>query len=189
MRMVLVVGLAAVTAACATVTRGTKDAWSISTTPPGARVETNSGYFCAATPCAIEMPRKSSFVATVTKPGYKPAQVTVTHKVANAGAAGVAGNVIVGGLIGIGVDTYTGAAMDLTPNPVSLILEKVDEPAATVAAVENHVHEASPGVPTAASPVTTASAPKVAEEPTPAVAKRTCGMVRKANGAMKLAPC
>ena len=35
----------------------------------------------------------------------------------------------------------------------------------------------------------TASAPRVAEEPTPAVAKRTCGMVRKANGAMKLAPC
>src|SRR5207253_1980159 len=67
------------------------------------------------------------------KPGYKPAQVTVTHKVAGAGAAGVAGNVLVGGLIGIGVDTYTGAAMDLVPNPVQLSLEPVDPPPAQIA--------------------------------------------------------
>jgi len=42
------------------------------------------------------MSRKSEFVATITKPGYKPATVTVTHKTGGAGAAGVAGNVLVG---------------------------------------------------------------------------------------------
>ena len=103
--------------ACATVTRGTNTAWEVQTDPDGARVETSNGHMCPATPCSIKMPRKSEFTATVTKPGYKPATVTVTHKTSGAGAAGVAGNVLVGGLIGIGVDAVSGASQDLVPNP------------------------------------------------------------------------
>jgi hypothetical protein len=34
----------------------------------------------------------------------------------------MAGNVLAGGVIGIGVDAYTGAAFDHTPNPVSVSL-------------------------------------------------------------------
>lgn len=111
-------------AACATVTRGSTDAWVVNTEPSGARVETTNGLFCAATPCAIKMKRKSEFTATATKAGYKPATVQVTHKTAGAGAAGVAGNVLLGGVIGLGVDAYSGASQDLTPNPVTLVLEK-----------------------------------------------------------------
>lgn len=110
-------------AACATVTRGSNDAWMVDSDPSGARVETTNGHMCTATPCAIKMSRKSEFTATISKPGYKPATVQVTHKTANAGAAGVAGNVLVGGLIGIGVDMATGASQDLTPNPVKVTLE------------------------------------------------------------------
>ena len=47
------VGLAvtAVTmAGCATMTRGTKDVWEVTSEPPGARVETTNGMSCAATP-------------------------------------------------------------------------------------------------------------------------------------------
>ncbi len=110
-------------AACATVTRGSNDAWMVDSDPSGARVETTNGHMCASTPCAIKMSRKSEFTATISKPGYKPATVQVTHKTANAGAAGVAGNVLVGGLIGIGVDMATGASQDLTPNPVKVTLE------------------------------------------------------------------
>lgn len=97
-------------AACATVTRGSEDAWVINSEPSGAKVETTNGHQCPATPCAIKMKRKSEFTATVTKPGYKPATVQVTHKTASAGAAGVAGNVLVGGVIGLGVDAGTGRA-------------------------------------------------------------------------------
>lgn len=110
-------------AACATVTRGSNDAWVVDSDPSGARVETSNGHMCVATPCAIKMSRKSEFTATISKPGYKPATVQVTHKTANAGAAGVAGNVLVGGVIGIGVDMISGASQDLTPNPVKVTLE------------------------------------------------------------------
>jgi len=47
----------------------------------------------------------------------------VTHKTADAGAAGVAGNILVGGIIGLGVDAATGASQDLVPNPVEVKLE------------------------------------------------------------------
>lgn len=123
-RAALIAAAAISLSACATVTRGTTDVWVITTDPGGARVETSNGYFCDATPCAIKMPRRSDFTATVTKAGYKVAKVTVTHKTGGAGAAGVAGNVLVGGIIGIGVDAYTGASQDLVPNPVHIILEK-----------------------------------------------------------------
>jgi hypothetical protein len=113
------------TAACATVTRGSNDAWVVNTEPSGAKVETTNGHQCPATPCAIKMSRKSEFTATITKPGYKTATVQVNHKTANAGAAGVAGNVLLGGVIGLGVDLATGASQDLVPNPVTLKLEPV----------------------------------------------------------------
>jgi hypothetical protein len=111
--------------ACATVTRGSEDAWVVNSEPSGAKVETTNGHQCAATPCAIKMKRKSEFTATLTKPGYKPATVQVSHKTAGAGAAGVAGNVLLGGVVGLGVDMYTGASQDLVPNPVTVKLEPV----------------------------------------------------------------
>ncbi len=132
LKVTTVICLAVSLSGCATVTRGTKDAWSVTSEPSGARVETTHGFFCEATPCAIKMPRKSEFTATLTKPGYKPATVQVTNKIAGAGGAAMAGNVLVGGLIGVGIDASTGAMKDLVPNPAHVVLEKV-EPAAIVA--------------------------------------------------------
>lgn len=122
-RLVAVLCAGSSLTACATVTRGSEDAWVINSEPSGAKVETTNGHQCQATPCAIKMKRKSEFTATLSKPGYKPATVQVTHKTSGAGAAAVAGNVIIGGLIGIGVDMYTGASQDLAPNSVNLKLE------------------------------------------------------------------
>lgn len=112
--------------ACATVTRGTSTAWEVQTTPDGARVETSHGMMCESTPCAIKMPRKSQFTATITKDGYKPATVAVTNKVSGGGGAAMAGNVLAGGLIGAGVDAASGAMLDLTPNPAVVTLEPLD---------------------------------------------------------------
>jgi hypothetical protein len=39
----------------------------------------------------------------------------------------VAGNVLIGGVIGLGVDMVIGASQDLTPNPVTVVLEKKDK--------------------------------------------------------------
>lgn len=131
-RLIAVLCAGSSLAACATVTRGSEDAWVVNSEPSGAKVETTNGHQCPATPCAIKMKRKSEFTATLTKPGFKPATVQVTHKTAGAGAAGVAGNVIVGGIIGIGVDMYTGASQDLVPNPVMIKLEADAPPPAPV---------------------------------------------------------
>jgi hypothetical protein len=145
--------LAAVTGltACATVTRGDHTAWEVNTVPPGASVKTTNGFFCDSTPCSIQMPRRSDFSADITKPGYKTLKVTVTHQIAVGGGVAFAGNALIGGVIGAGVDLATGAALDLTPNPVSVTLEKDDAAS------------------TAAAPMAPVDAPAVATAPAPAV--------------------
>ncbi|MFK7731666.1 MAG: hypothetical protein AB8B48_08615 [Pseudomonadales bacterium] len=48
----------------------------------------------------------------------------------------MAGNVILGGLIGAGIDAGTGAMKDLTPNPVQISLTPEEQGEEDVAAVE-----------------------------------------------------
>jgi hypothetical protein len=71
------------------------------------------------TPAAfVEKRRRDSFTVTVTKPGYAPQTVTVESKAGGTGATAMAGNVVLGGLVGMGVDAGTGAYNSLYPNPV-----------------------------------------------------------------------
>ncbi len=108
---------------CATITRSEHDTWTVKTTPGSATVKTSNGFACDATPCTFRMERKAEFDVTITKPGYKTWQGHVTHKVSGAGGAGMAGNVLVGGIIGAVVDSNTGAMFDLVPNPLEVTLE------------------------------------------------------------------
>jgi hypothetical protein len=117
-------------ASCATITRGTKTDFTVQTVPGGASVTTTNGFSCMATPCTFKMPRKSEFSVTITKPGYKSYTGNVINKVSGSGGAGMAGNVLVGGLIGVGVDASSGAMLDLVPNPLSITLE-AETPAPT----------------------------------------------------------
>ena len=146
-RFMLAASVAAIfLSGCTTITRGSNDVWEITTTPIGAEVSTSNGYHCESTPCAIRMPRRSEFVATVTMDGFNPATVNVTHRISGAGGAGMAGNVLVGGVIGAAVDMSTGAMNDLVPNPVHLELVPLGTGTGTprleggVDAVEDPVH-------------------------------------------------
>lgn len=112
--------------ACATVTRGTSEAWTVETDPGGAAVRTSVGFACDATPCTFKIPRKGAFDVTITKPGYKTVNTRVETQIAGAGAAGLAGNVLAGGVIGIGVDAMSGASLEHKPNPLKVTLEKVE---------------------------------------------------------------
>lgn len=76
----------------------------------------------------MKMPRKSEFTAQITKPGYRSVSVSVTNKVSGGGGAAMAGNVILGGLIGAGVDATSGAMLDLSPNPAVVKLERKAPP-------------------------------------------------------------
>lgn len=110
--------------ACATVTRGTKEAMVIETDPIGAQVTISNahmgGNVTCTTPCSIEMPRKHGFAVTIEKDGYETVETKIITKVEGAGSAGMAGNVLVGGLIGAGVDAATGAMLGFSPNPLTL---------------------------------------------------------------------
>jgi hypothetical protein len=73
------------------------------------------------------MPRKSDFDVTITKVGFQTIKTHVTNQVGAGGAAGMAGNVLVGGIIGAGVDAFSGAMLNLAPNPLTIKLEKTIE--------------------------------------------------------------
>lgn len=110
-------------AGCATITRGTKDVLIVNTTPGGAQVKLSDGQTCGNTPCSFKVPRKSELNVLVTKDRCKPQQIRVTNRVAGGGGAAMAGNVLVGGIIGAGVDASSGAMLELVPNPVNVQLE------------------------------------------------------------------
>ncbi|GMG85445.1 hypothetical protein LNKW23_46650 [Paralimibaculum aggregatum] len=101
---------------CATITRGASEDVRFVSDPPGAAVTTTTGAGCT-TPCEISIARRETFTATFRMEGREE-RVFVDTVVAGGGAAGVAGNLLFGGLIGIGVDAATGAALDHVPNPV-----------------------------------------------------------------------
>jgi hypothetical protein len=122
MRILLAVVLGVLVSGCATVTRGTTEQVQLLSEPSGAEARTSMGHVCV-TPCTLQFARKDEFVVTFSKPGYLPQEVPVTTRVAGAGAAGFAGNVIIGGVVGMGVDAATGSTLEHVPNPVSVVLE------------------------------------------------------------------
>ncbi|MDO5646688.1 hypothetical protein [Paracoccus sp. (in: a-proteobacteria)] len=50
-------------------------------------------------------------------------QVRVTNRVSGGGGAAMAGNLVLGGIIGAGVDAANGATLELIPNPVEVTLD------------------------------------------------------------------
>lgn len=77
------------------------------------------------TPCTLQIKRSEELIVTFTKPGYEPETVKLRNKLAGAGAAGVAGNLIIGGVAGMVVDSGTGAALDHYPNPLKVVLRPI----------------------------------------------------------------
>jgi len=80
---------------CATIIRGTSEDFKINTLPIGAKVTTTLEtaqsvkarkddpslapiyYGCTATPCAIKVPRRSTFIARVEKDGFQTGRIIV----------------------------------------------------------------------------------------------------------------
>jgi hypothetical protein len=77
------------------------------------------------TPCTLVIKKNEEFIATFEKPGYIPQQIPVSREIVGGGVAATAGNVILRGLIGIGVDAATGAGYEHVPNPVNVVLQPV----------------------------------------------------------------
>src|SRR5262249_49554337 len=121
MRAIVLLALAIVASGCATITRGTTDQIQINTSPPEAQARTSMGFSCL-TPCTLQAGRKDEFTVLISKPGYHTVEVPVRTQVAGAGAAGFAGNIILGGVVGMAADAATGATLEHFPNPVTVTL-------------------------------------------------------------------
>lgn len=109
------------TTGCATVTRGSTDTLVIESDPPGAKVTLSNGM-TGQTPASFKLPRKESLVVEIHKAGYEPLKVNVQPQISGAGGAGMAGNLLLGGIVGAAVDAGTGAMNDLKPNPIQVRL-------------------------------------------------------------------
>ena len=112
---------------CATVTKGSNDTVKMTSQPSEARIvfdDTTLKYQpkSCVTPCEIELNRRRTYNATVSKNGYEDFVVVMVPKVSTSGGSAMAGNLLLGGIIGAGVDGLTGAMKDLTPNNLDVIL-------------------------------------------------------------------
>lgn len=121
LRIALVLGAALGLSACASVTRGTKQTFQVLSEPSGASVAMSNGQTCV-TPCKLKLPRKTEFTADVALPGYKPGRAQVNSTVGAGGIGSTAGNILLGGIIGIAVDGASGAMQNLSPNPLKWVM-------------------------------------------------------------------
>ena len=122
MRQIIFIALAAASlGSCATVTRGTTSQVQIVSEPAGANARTSFGHQCN-TPCTLSVSRKDEFSVLISAPGYEEQRVDVKTQLAGTGAAGFAGNIVAGGVVGMVVDASTGATLEHSPNPVTVTL-------------------------------------------------------------------
>lgn len=134
MRVLFMLGAAMALGACATVTKGTDDTVKFESTPPGANVSFKevSGRINqegCVTPCTLELNRKYTYSVEVAKEGYQTYVQLLEPKLSGDGTAGMAGNILLGGVIGAAVDASTGAMNDLKPNPMIANLVALTEAA------------------------------------------------------------
>ncbi|MDB4797199.1 PEGA domain-containing protein [bacterium] len=125
-KLLIISSLLMVTIGCASITRGSKDTLVINSDPSGAKVSLSIGL-SGKTPCAFKVSRKGGFVVKIEKEGYETVEIQVLGQISGGGAAGMAGNVLLGGIIGAGVDAATGAAKDLKPNPIDVKLVPIKQ--------------------------------------------------------------
>lgn len=146
----LALGATVMLCGCASVSRGTDEAVTFDSEPPGAEMrslivnncheenacgrdgqtlseaerEHKPGPSCV-TPCTIQVKRADELIVTFTKAGFQPQTARLGIKASGGGSAGFAGNVILGGAVGMVTDSVTYAAYDHVPNPLKVVLVPV----------------------------------------------------------------
>jgi len=127
--LLVIVSFCASLSGCATVMCGTSQNIPVSSNPTGAVLQVDgSGSF--TTPTTLRLERKRDHVLVFTKEGYDQQNVTILHVISGA----VCGNILLGGLIGWGVDAMTGAQFKLVPENVNVELKKSSGDSAAKAA-------------------------------------------------------
>lgn len=120
----------------------------------------STGQSCV-TPCELRLPRKQDFTVTFNLEGYQSGGANVRSGWSRGGTQTfIIGNIIIGGLIGMGVDASNGATRDLFPNPLEVTLVPNAPAVADAAAAPDASLTTYQGVP--------ATSPAPAAAPAPA---------------------
>ncbi len=114
----LLIGLAPVLSGCATIIDGTSQKVSFSSNPSNA-VVTVDGRVVGNTPLTDDLSKKDTHTVKINLDGYHPYEITLIKKV----NSWVWGNIVFGGLLGLGVDALTGGLYELTPSQVNADLK------------------------------------------------------------------
>jgi hypothetical protein len=140
MRKPLVLAFALVLVGCATITKGTTQTIAVDTPGvPGATctIQTQSGPRGVTTPGSVTLDRGSSALPiTCTKECY----VMGSSMIASNTESMAAGNVILGGPIGLGVDAATGA---LNKYPDVVTVAMTPDPACGTSVPRRHLQRSS----------------------------------------------
>ena len=102
---------------CATVINGTSESYVVKTDPVGADVSFSNGISCTS-PCKVELKRRHDLRADIKHQGYKPAYVLIQSRTGGA----MAGNILLGGIIGGVIDGTNGSTNHLVPGPLNVKL-------------------------------------------------------------------
>src|SRR4051812_3470662 len=102
-RFVIAVWAGLSVSGCATIVSGTTQKLSVSSRPTGATA-TIDNNISAKTPALLTLDRKSDHTLVVSKEGFKNQTVFIKRTMNGMGF----GNVLVGGIIGVGIDAASG---------------------------------------------------------------------------------
>lgn len=99
---------------CGTIIHGTRQGVGISSAPTGAEVWIDN-IKMGETPVIAKLRRKDTHTVKLILPGYQPYETTITRNV----SGWVWGNIVIGGLLGLGVDAISGGMYKLSPGQVT----------------------------------------------------------------------
>ena len=113
---------------CATIVGGgPHQAVTVQSAPAAANftIQSSSGLQMAqgSTPSTVRLPRKNEYQIQISMQGYQPQSTALTK-----GTNGwIWGNLLVGWIVGFGIDFLTGSAYKLEPALVQVTMQRVDE--------------------------------------------------------------
>lgn len=114
--------LGSIVSGCATIVHlGGNEELNVSSEPAGAKVVID-GTERGVTPLATKVERKKDHAVVLTKEGFEENQSRVESHL----SWWVAGNVILGGLVGILVDVLSGGGYTIEPDAVAVTLKPVE---------------------------------------------------------------
>ncbi len=118
LKLIAVAAVVIFLSGCATIMTGTTQKVAVTSNPSGAVAKVDGGM-AAVTPTIFNLERKTDHTIEISKEGYRLATVILRHTLSGA----TAGNILVGGIIGLAVDGCSGAMYKLVPERVDVNLE------------------------------------------------------------------